>query len=498
MKILLAGFQHETNTFVALHAGYENFVNGETFPALKRGNEILALRDVNIPIGGFIKEIERDGHQLVPVVWAGAGPSAEVQHDAFERIVGEIVDAARAGRADAIYLDLHGAMVAEQAEDGEGELLERLRRAVGQDVAIVASVDLHANVTERMLRLADAIVGYRTYPHVDMAIAGQRAAKLMRERLNGPRWHCAWRKLPFLIPLNSMCTLVEPALGTYRRLQEIESAGGLASLSLALGFPAADFPECGPAIWGYGLDARKVEDAVATLADEIVASEAAWQVHFLSPEAAVEEAMRLSKGASKPVVIADTQDNPGAGGESSTTGMLRALISKNAQDAAFGVVYDPEAARRAHQSGVGALIDIPLGGEAGLPNGERFRGEFEVVALSDGVCRFDGPMLNGMEVKLGPAALLKIGGVSVVVSTEHPPQMMDRNLYRVVGLDPEKMKILVNKSSVHFRADFDPIAQATLVAKAPGAVVADPVDLPWRRLRGGLRMGPLGPLFDRE
>src|SRR5690606_2475701 len=135
--------------------------------------------------------------------------------------------------------------------------------------------------------------------------------KLMRERLNGPRWHCAWRKLPFLIPLNSMCTLVEPALGTYRRLQEIESAGGLASLSLALGFPAADFPECGPTVWGYGLDAREVEDVVATLADEIVASEAAWQVHFLLPEAAVEEAMHLSAGASKPVVIADTQDNPG-------------------------------------------------------------------------------------------------------------------------------------------------------------------------------------------
>lgn len=494
MKILLAGFQHETNTFVTLHAGYENFVNGETFPALTRGSEMFALRDVNIPVGGFIKEIEPDGHELVPVVWAGAGPSAEVQHDAFERIAGEIVEAAHAQRPDAIYLDLHGAMVAEQAEDGEGELLERLRRAIGNGVVIVASVDLHANVTERMLRLADAIVGYRTYPHVDMAIAGQRAAKLMRAQLNGARWHCAWRKLPFLIPLNSMCTLVEPAFGTYRRLEEIESTG-LASLSLALGFPAADFPECGPTIWGYSLDAQKAEDAVSILADEIVTSEAAWQAHFLSPESAVEEAMHLSNGASKPIVIADTQDNPGAGGESNTTGMLRALISKNAQDAAFGVVYDPEAAQRAHRSGIGTLIDVHLGGEAGLPDGARFRGMFEVVTLSDGVCRFDGPMLNGMEVKLGPAALLKIGGVLVVVSSEHPPQMMDRNLYRVVGVDPEKMKILVNKSSVHFRADFDPIAQATLVAKAPGAVVADPVDLPWRRLSSGMRMCPMGPAF---
>lgn len=420
MKILIAGFQHETNTFVALHAGYENFVNGETFPALKRGLEIFTLRDVNIPVGGFIKEIERDGHQLVPVVWAGAGPSAQVRQDAFELIAGEIVEAARTEQADAIYMDLHGAMVVEQADDGEGELLERLRRAVGEDVAIIATVDLHANVTERMLQLADAIVSYRTYPHVDMAITGQRAAKLMRERLNGSRWHCAWRKLPFLIPLNSMCTQIEPAYGAYRRLEAIESAG-LASLSFALGFPAADFPECGPTIWGYSADTRKVESAVAALAEELVASEASWQAHFLSPEEAVEQALQLSKGASKPVVIADTQDNPGAGGESNTTGMLRALISKNAQDAAFGVVYDPDAARCAHESGIGAFIDIPLGGDSGLPNGERFRGNFEVVSLSDGVCRFDGPMLNGMDVKLGPAALLKIGGVPVVVSSEHPP-----------------------------------------------------------------------------
>jgi microcystin degradation protein MlrC len=208
--------------------------------------------------------------------------------------------------------------------------------------------------------------------------------------------------------------------------------------------------------------------------------------------------MRLSEGQSRPVVIADTQDNPGAGGESNTTGMLRALISEGARNAAFGVVHDPDAVIAARQAGVGYPVEIELGGESGLPEGERFRGTFEVAQLSDGHCVFDGPMLNGMAVELGPTALLKIGGVVVIVSSERPPQMMDRNLYRVAGVEPEKMRILVNKSSVHFRADFDSIALTTLIAKAPGGMQADPRDLPWKRLRDGLRIAPLGPIFAEQ
>lgn len=494
MKILIAGFQHETNTFVARNAHYENFANGETFPAMKRGERVFDLRHVNIPVGGFINEIEPDGHTLIAVLWAGAGPSAHVARDTFERIAGEIVEAAGVHAPDAVYLDLHGAMVAEHTDDGEGELLARVRGVVGPDVPVVASLDLHANVTERMLACADALVAYRTYPHVDMAPTGARAARLVRAALAGERWHCASRRIPFLIPLNAMCTLVEPARPAYEHLERLER-DGLASMSFALGFPAADFPECGPVVWAYATQKQIAEDAVGTFFDGMVGSEAAWAVEFLAPEEAVAQAMRLSDGKSKPVVIADTQDNPGAGGESDTTGMLRALLSEGARNAAFGVVHDPDAAYAAEQAGVGSTIGIELGGESGLPDGARFRGTFEVVRLSEGNCVFDGPMLNGMAVQLGTTALLKIGDVLVIVSSQRPPQMMDRNLYRLVGIEPEKMRILVNKSSVHFRADFDAIACATLVAKAPGGMRADPRDLPWKHLRRGLRVAPLGPAF---
>ncbi|MCW3543700.1 MlrC C-terminal domain-containing protein, partial [Burkholderia cenocepacia] len=161
------------------------------------------------------------------------------------------------------------------------------------------------------------------------------------------------------------------------------------------GFPAADFPECGPVIWGYG-DADAVEAAVQTLYDTMLADEAQWQVPFLSPDDAVREAMRLAADASKPVVIADTQDNPGASGDSNTTGLLRALLRHGAQDAALGLLWDPAAVAVAWRAGTGARIDLSLGG-SGVPGDEPLRARFEVVALSDGICRYDGPMMNGMQ-----------------------------------------------------------------------------------------------------
>ncbi|WP_175835074.1 M81 family metallopeptidase [Burkholderia anthina] len=492
-RILVAGFQHETNTFAPTKAAYANFERGEGFPALVRGADVLALRDVNIPAGGFINAAERRGWHVLPVMWAGASPSAHVTEDAFERIATEIVDAARRGGCDAVYLDLHGAMVAEHTDDGEGTLLERVRDAVGPAVPVIASLDLHANVTDRMLSRADALVAFRTYPHVDMAETGERAAALLERLLAGGKpLRRAARRLPFLIPINGMCTLLDPARALYAQLAALET-GGVVSLSFAPGFPAADFPECGPVIWGYG-DTDAVETAVQTLYDTMLADEAKWQVPFLTPDDAVLEAMRLAADASKPVVIADTQDNPGAGGDSNTTGLLRALLRHGAQDAALGLLWDPAAVAAAWRAGVGARVEVSLGG-SGVPGDEPFRGCFEVVALSDGVCRYDGPMMNGMQADVGPVACLRIDGVRIVVSAGKA-QMLDRNLYRVGGVEPEAMKILVNKSSVHFRADFQDIAHAVLVAKAPGPMQADPADLPWTRLARGMRTRPMGDAFE--
>ena len=494
MKILIAGFQHETNTFAPTQASYQSFIQGEGFPALARGTDVLTLRDVNIPIGGFIRHAETAGHALIPVIWAGASASAHVTRDAYERIVGEIVGAVRAGGFDAIYLDLHGAMVAEHLDDGEGELLERVREIVGDRMPVVVSLDLHANVTERMLQLADALVAYRTYPHVDMAETGKRAAQVLDRITRDTRpLACVARRVPFLIPVNGMCTLVEPARGLYDRLDVLER-DTVVSLSFAPGFPAADFPECGPVLWGYGFETEALTVAVDALYSRMLAEEAQWEVPFLTPDEAVLEAMRRSEHADKPVIIADTQDNPGVGGDSNTMGMVRALLHNGATGAAVGVIWDADAAQAAHRAGVGARIELALAGRSGVPGDAPLEGVFEVEHLSDGHFRFDGPMLNGMPGDLGPVACLRIDGVRIAVSSVKM-QVFDRNLFRVAGIEPEHMKILVNKSSVHFRADFEAIADSILVAKAPGPMAADPTDLPWQHLNPQIRVRPMGPSF---
>jgi microcystin degradation protein MlrC len=204
--------------------------------------------------------------------------------------------------------------------------------------------------------------------------------------------------------------------------------------------------------------------------------------------------MELAKRASKPIVIADTQDNPGAGGDSDTTGMLRALVRNGATKAAIGVIVDPEAAQAAHAAGPGAVIRLALGGKSGIPGDAPYDETFIVERLSDGLFAAPGPYFGGSNMNLGPSASLRIGSVRVVVASRKA-QLADQAMFRYVGIEPTEQTILVNKSSVHFRADFEPIAEKIIICAAPGAMPADTADLPWTRLRPGLRIKPNGPAF---
>lgn len=492
MRILIAGFQHETNTFALNKAGWENFVKGEGFPAMHCGEDVFHLTETNIPVGGFIKAAQQDGHTLLPVIWTAASPSAQVTREAYERICQQITDAATEQQPDAIYLDLHGAMVTEDFDDGEGELLRRLRAVAGEHIPVIASLDLHANVTLAMLHNATALVAFRTYPHVDMAVTGHKAYELLQQAVSGP-WVKRSRRIPFLIPINSMCTFLEPASGIYQRLERLEETEGVCSLSFAPGFPAADFPECGPVVWGYGTDEQATEEAVNRLSQAVCDAEPEWRVDFLSPQAAITRASEISLHADGPVIIADTQDNPGAGGSSDTTGILHALIAAEA-DAAVGLIFDPETVQQAIKTGEGNQAIFRLGGKSDKNGDSPVEANFTVESISEGSCQFDGPMMHGISVNIGPVATLRHGNVKVVVSSIKS-QMLDRNLFRVGGIDPENEKILVVKSSVHFRADFQPIAGEILIAKAKGEMTADSKDLPWTRLKEGIRTSPLGQPF---
>jgi microcystin degradation protein MlrC len=204
--------------------------------------------------------------------------------------------------------------------------------------------------------------------------------------------------------------------------------------------------------------------------------------------------MELATRAKRPIIIADTQDNPGAGGDSDTTGMLRALVRNKASRAAIGAIYDPASANAAHAAGVGAIVALALGGKSGIPGDRPYEENFTVERLSDGKFVAPGPYFGGRDMDMGPSACLRIDDVRVVVSS-HKAQLADQSMFRYVGIEPQEQAILVNKSSVHFRADFEPIAEKLLICAAPGAMPADTATLPWTRLRPGIRIKPNGPAF---
>jgi microcystin degradation protein MlrC len=401
---------------------------------------------------------------------------------------------------DGIFLDLHGAMVTEHLDDGEGELLARIRKLVGPKVPIIAELDFHANISERMVAESDALIGYRTYPHVDMAEIGRRAARHLHALISGalPQQAKAHRKLDFLVPGDAQCTLIEPARALYRRVSETDGRlignGRVSTASLLMGFPSADIPDNGPSVVVYADTQAAADQAADELASALAAAEASFRIRRLSAVEGVELAIQRSKRGGPPVVLADTQDNPGGGGPGDTVGLLRALIDLDAQEAVLGLLTDEGAARKAHGLGVGATAHFSLGAKLGGADENPVEGEFTVEALHDGHIVGEGPMRKGIPAHLGPMALLRYKGVRVGVASI-PDQCSDQSMLKCLGIDPKSQRILALKSSVHFRADFEPIAQEVHVIESPGPVGRDHTKMPFKRLRPGVRLMPMGPAF---
>jgi microcystin degradation protein MlrC len=510
-RIAVGGFQHETNTFAPQRATWADFERADAWPGFIRGPELIpAVAGYNIPIAGAVAALQELGHELLPLCWCSAPPSSYVERDAYAKVAGAILDDLAAyGPLDGIYLDLHGAMVVEHHEDGEGELLRRIRALVGDRLPIVTSLDFHTNLTPEMVRHASAMIGYRTYPHIDMAATGGRAARLLDRLLKDRRpLYKAYRQIDFLIPLVWQCTLMEPAKGVFELIEEIErgsaAAGaaipggshnqGIVSITHTPGFPPADIRECGPALVVYGHDREAAEAAADRIAAVIKHREGAFAGKLYTPEEAVAEALRLSAHATKPVILADVQDNPGAGGTSDTVGILRALIAQRAKGAVIGMMVDPEAAAAAEAAGEGALLPCGVGAKVGYAGETPVEAKWRIVRLGSG--RFTGtvPMYGGAKFNIGPMALVtdEDSGVSAVLAAKRI-QANDKEMFRHVGVEPAEVPILVLKSTVHFRADFQPIAEEILCVRSPGAHVTDPAELPYRHLRPGIRRNPMGP-----
>ncbi len=497
-RIAIGGFQHETNTFAPVLATFEDFERHDGWPGLTRGPGIIdAVAGINIPITGFITAA-RDNHDLVPMVWCSAEPSSFVTRDAFERITAMLCDDLAAhGPFDAVYLDLHGAMVAEDYQDGEGEILRRVRQVVGDGIPVVASLDLHANVTEGMVEHASTLSIYRTYPHIDMGPTAARASALLDRILAGEHFAKAFRKAPFLVPLTAQCTDFEPNRSLYQRVREM-AVSAAAGIDLALGFPPADILECGLGVVAYDSDRGRADSTANDLFAALLEAETVFDNPIVKADEAVWRAM--ANGAGGPVVLADAQDNPGAGASSDTVGLMDALVRGGAQGAVLAILDDMEVAAKAHNLGVGASFDGDLGGKSGLPGQSPYSGRFRVDALGDGCFTCSGEIYRGTITNLGPMALLRIedgaSDVRVIVGSSRF-QCLDLAIFRHLGIEPTEQKILAVKSSVHFRADFDPIAAETIAVEAPGCNPCRLEGLDYQNLRDGVRLGAMGPVFSR-
>ncbi|MBY0335851.1 MAG: M81 family metallopeptidase [Acetobacteraceae bacterium] len=489
MRIAIGGFCHESHTFVAQKTDWDQFVQPGGLPAMQRpATMIEALRPTSVASAGAIEEADRHGVTLAPLGWCFANPAGTVTRAAFERIAANLLsalsDALEEGPLDGVYLDLHGAMVSEDFSDAEGELLRRVRAIVGDALPLTVSLDPHANMTLAMCEMADALVPFRTYPHVDCRFAGGRAMAMLVERIRrGRPWAMAYRTPGYLTPITSQCTMVEPMAGVMAAREQ--HAAGTAELAWCFGFPYADFEGCSAAIAAWAETQEDADRAADGLLADIHAREPQFAGSVLEAPEAVAKAIREG-GGGRPVVIADTQDNPGGGGHGDTTGLLAELIRQGAQEACFGLINDAEAAAACHAAGEGATVTLALGGKS---DGAPLRVTGMVAKLADGRFTLTGPMGKGNPANLGRTALLRVGGVEIVV-VSRKMQCHDQSVMTHLGVEPAAKRILAVKSSVHFRAHFQPIASQVIVAAAPGPVVADPATLPFTSLRKGLRLRP--------
>jgi microcystin degradation protein MlrC len=489
VRVFVAMVSHETNTFSAIPTDRSQFAARD----LRYGGEILeAYRGTGTCLGGMIAAAAERGLALVPSVAAAASPAGRVSADIYEEIKTRLLDdLARADPLDGILLDLHGAMVPEGIEDGEGDLLAAARKVVGPDRPIAVTLDLHANVTPAMARHATLLHGYKTYPHVDMAERGEEATARLVDVLEGRlRPTVALRQLPLLPPIAGQLTARGPMRRLYDLAAEMERQPGVATISIFAGFPLADIHDAGLSVY------------VATHADQGLAdqcadrlAEVAWEhrhefLHRAMPvrEAVAEALVRSAEG--RPVVLADIADNTGGGAAGDTTEILREILRVGARATTVACLWDPGAVRACLQAGVGATVTLAVGGKIDPRHGEPVAVTGRVRTLSDGRFVHKGPMFRGLEGRLGPTAVLDVDDVKIILISQRW-QTLDPEMIRFVGVDPRGERLLVVKSTIHYRAAFEPLAHAIVEVDAPGLSSSNLSRFDFRRVRR-----PIFPLDD--
>lgn len=488
MKILVGGISHESNTFSNVLTGLRQFeasrvAYGEDVPKLYAGT--------NTSVGGFLAAAPRLGIEPLFTVVAGANPSGPVLRATYETFKERILDGLRGTRVDGVYLALHGAMVVRGVPelDGEGDLLQSVRDVVGPDVPIVATCDLHSLLTDRMLAHANAIVWFKTYPHVDMADRAVEAARLLAATVRGEvRPFVGHKKLPMAPSVTRMRTSIEPMLSVGKRMVEMERSGAALTASFNHTFPYADVPYLGAGAIVYAdRDGARAHE----LAEELAAS--VWQQREQlrhQPTSIANAVERALAQDGRPVVISDGADNPGGGTAADGVELLRELLRRGVSPAAVGTIWDPGAVELCWNAGEGEQVELRLGGKVDRFHGDPIDVRGLVERLHDGRFTYKGPMSQGSRGNMGRTAVLRVDGVRVVIN-ELRVQNFDPELFRCVGIEPTEQRVVVVKSVVHFRAAYEPLASLVVEADGPGISSLDLTRFPYENIPR-----PMFPLDD--
>ncbi len=486
MRLLLATLSHETNTFSPVPTKLERFCrNGTTL--LSGQTAIDFYRGTGTCMGGYLAVADELKAEIVVPLCASAPPSGPVDNDAYETFCRMITDAIAQGGFDALWLDLHGAMVTERYDDGEGELLRRIR-AIDPRTPLCVAYDMHANVFDAMVSNAQVVAGYQTYPHIDQKQTAERSARALLRVMRGEvRPTAAWGNAPMLPHVMAQGTHRAPNKDLQALCAAWEASGRALAASLFVGFPHADVPMA-------GLSAVVVtdndSDEAQAMVDELIS--AAWKARRefmfdIEPlEASVSRAKALGAPGQLPVVLLDHYDNCASGGTMDTTDTLREIIRQGLDDVVFFGIYDPDAVAQAVEAGVGATITLSIGAKLPMPQLPVASAPLTVTGMvqtiSSGAFRLKGGLTPGLQIYMGRTVVLDTGKVQIVLLSRHI-EPTAQEMLRVLGIDPSRKTYVAIKSRVHWRADLGKIAREIVECAGVGVCTSDYGQLTFKKVR---------------
>lgn len=462
MKIAVGQIAHETNTFSSEITTLDHFKSWE----LLYGEEIIKNhRNVRDYLGGIIERSIELNLNVIPTLSAFAMPSGTITKETKSYLISQLVNMIKEEKElDGICLALHGAGVADGSDDLEGDVLAAIREVAGYDIPIVVTLDLHANVTEKMVKEADILLGVNYYPHVDSYERGVEAVDYLVKMIEGELKPSMYlEKLPLVIPTST--TNLSPAKDINNICWSMEGKKDVVDCTFFHGFPYTDIPDLGVSV----LTVTNNDPELAKSISKEVGSHI-WEVkdqffpHMASPKEGIRKAVEIQGG---PIVINETSDNPGGGTPGDGTFLLSAMIEENLQNACFGFICDPEVVKEAHRAGVGSTIDTLLGGKTDRLHGESIPVSAYVKALADGKFIQSSPMWRGLKLDYGKSARLQVNGIDIIVCSKKS-QTLDEQIFLLHGIDISTYKVVALKSSQHFRAAFEPIAQEIITVDSPG------------------------------